>query len=978
MHDVFISYSRIDKEFVHGLRVAIQHANREIWIDESGIPPTTEFWNEIKQGIEESNNFLFVISPNSLESIWCQRELEYALECGKRIVPLLYLGGKFDTENPIYSKLKDIHWFDLKKYNGFSEFIDDLINILETDFEYVKEHTRLLRRAQEWERNSRNDSQLLRGSDLLRAQQWLRNSSIKSPEPTEYHRNFIKKSLEEESRLARARKTRNRLIGTGAVVLISALLVSGLLYWQAQRTLWEARAGERLERTGQAALEKFQNGQQVEALLLSMNAARELQAIVSDNRPLAKFPAVRPYLALQKSLYGVSYRQLEHTGEVTAIAVSPSNELIATGSEDIVYLWDRSGKLLSQFKGKDSFIKSIAFSLNSQLIMSASGDGHVRVWNIGGTKIADFKTYQSSLEAASFSPDGKQILTAGRDDALDIYSLRLWSSDGRKISEINNDLIKEIKISEMFFDWKENTFVLGDFRGVVTVIKDGKVNFLKLTNDYLHSLAVSPGEQRIVTGSGNITEIWNFQGQRLSSIEGERGGRTILAVAFISSGQEVITAGWGNVPSVWTLDGKLVRKLEGHRSFITSLAVSPKGDFIVTGSSDGTARIWSKSNEEIVDLKDHEGDIFTDSIIFSRQGNRVITASGGENLYFWDKMGNQIARVKAHNRSHLGTLNIAISRDGQRVVSAGEDDKVYFWDANGNRIAQLAGGGVFKPIAFSPDGKWVVTASNEKFYVWDSLGESVLDGRCGTVISIDFSQDSRKVLLGGAGVICLLDLDSQNLTAPVKLFDDDGKPQPIFNMGGVISPDGKHIAARLNNGNVRLWNNNGDFIAEFKYQPAASSTILGVAFSADGKYLIAGGGNGVVKVWDMFGKLLLEIDAHQGQVDEASFSPDGQKLLTQQRIVTNNITSSQARIWDWSGRLINEYEDVASISSDWQYIASIQRSTVSLQKLYELDSLLKWGCRYLSTYWLNRETTVHYSNLKQYCATLPYSTDSTE
>jgi TIR domain len=64
---VFISYSRKDKEFALKLRDALEGAGREAWLDEKNIPPTAEWQQEILTNIETTENFIFIIGPRDLK-----------------------------------------------------------------------------------------------------------------------------------------------------------------------------------------------------------------------------------------------------------------------------------------------------------------------------------------------------------------------------------------------------------------------------------------------------------------------------------------------------------------------------------------------------------------------------------------------------------------------------------------------------------------------------------------------------------------------------------------------------------------------------------------------------------------------------------------------------------------------------------------------------------------------------------------------
>jgi hypothetical protein len=89
MPDVFISYSRKDKTFVRQLHAGLAALNRDVWVDWEDIPPTADWWNEIREGIEGANTFTCIISPDFVRSDVCRREVECAVANNKRIVPVV-------------------------------------------------------------------------------------------------------------------------------------------------------------------------------------------------------------------------------------------------------------------------------------------------------------------------------------------------------------------------------------------------------------------------------------------------------------------------------------------------------------------------------------------------------------------------------------------------------------------------------------------------------------------------------------------------------------------------------------------------------------------------------------------------------------------------------------------------------------------------------------------------------------------------
>lgn len=87
--DAFISYSHRDGAFVLDLTSALERLGRNVWIDADDIPPGAPWRRELGSGIEAADSLVFVITPDSLVSPECRKELARAVELGKRMVPIL-------------------------------------------------------------------------------------------------------------------------------------------------------------------------------------------------------------------------------------------------------------------------------------------------------------------------------------------------------------------------------------------------------------------------------------------------------------------------------------------------------------------------------------------------------------------------------------------------------------------------------------------------------------------------------------------------------------------------------------------------------------------------------------------------------------------------------------------------------------------------------------------------------------------------
>lgn len=225
--DVFISYSRADSDFARKLNNGLQIQNKTTWFDQESIASGEDFEREIFKGIESSNNFLFIISPNSIESPYCVNEVEYAKKLNKRIVTVLY--QKVDPKK-LHPVLASVQWIDFNNHGGdfFTNF-GELTRTLDADPEYIRNHTRLLLKAMEWEREGQDDSFLLRGKDLKAGEEWLLQSANKEPSPTELQRQYLKASQELPKRKVKPRTV--LLTSMAVTALVCAARWFGLMQW---------------------------------------------------------------------------------------------------------------------------------------------------------------------------------------------------------------------------------------------------------------------------------------------------------------------------------------------------------------------------------------------------------------------------------------------------------------------------------------------------------------------------------------------------------------------------------------------------------------------------------------------------------------------------------------------------------------------------------------------------------------------------
>ncbi|MGD1805386.1 toll/interleukin-1 receptor domain-containing protein [Dapis sp. BLCC M126] len=179
--DVFVSYSRADADFARRLNDALQTYGKTTCFDQESIATGTDFQQEIYRGIEKSDNFLFIISPESVNSPYCADEVEYAKSLNKRFITVLH--RKVNTAE-LHPELAKVQWLDFNRYGGdFYANFSELVRTLDTDRKYVREHTKISQKALEWEKNGKNVDLLLQGKEAVKAYEWLRAAEQKGKKP---------------------------------------------------------------------------------------------------------------------------------------------------------------------------------------------------------------------------------------------------------------------------------------------------------------------------------------------------------------------------------------------------------------------------------------------------------------------------------------------------------------------------------------------------------------------------------------------------------------------------------------------------------------------------------------------------------------------------------------------------------------------------------------------------------------------------
>lgn len=190
-YDAFISFGRqANKSFAVALSNRLSEHDYDVFFDTSDIPLMVENQEYVFDTILRSDNFVYVISPSTVRSEYCKKELEFALQHNKRIIPIDYQELQREAEllDGIIAKKPAIQ--GPKTDESLDQMIDEICTILETDKEYVHMHSEILFKARKWVVMGRSQADLLYGKERKKAIEWMAQSSD-SLKPLQLQREYI-------------------------------------------------------------------------------------------------------------------------------------------------------------------------------------------------------------------------------------------------------------------------------------------------------------------------------------------------------------------------------------------------------------------------------------------------------------------------------------------------------------------------------------------------------------------------------------------------------------------------------------------------------------------------------------------------------------------------------------------------------------------------------------------------------------------
>ncbi len=697
---LMISYSRKDKVFVKQLYdslVAQGFSPDEIWVDWEGIPLSADWMAEITKGIQSSNVFIFVISPDSVASEVCAKELGIAAESNKRFIPILYREPGKGAK--LHEKISSHNWVFIRDEQELEKTLPALVDAINTDLDWIAQHTRLYNRAKEWDSKGRNDSYLVRGNDLQDAESFINEGATgKEPAPTPLHVEYVQAARN----YAAAVRRRNRIIATVVGVALFALAIFASFQAvratnnqhlaQTQEAIAQANATEANQQRATAQANEAiaqQNERAANSLALASESINQkgndtqlalMLALLSIQETQADgyhLPESKSALFSSLNTPNVLYT-VQDDSVVGAVAYDPTGAYFAIGDDNgLVQILDAvDGKQVHTIQF-DGAITGLDFSPDGERLGTASEDGAAKVWDVGtGQELFSLVGHDGAVNDIDFSPDGKLIATAGEDALVKIWYAETGSL---KVSLPSH----EAGVTSVDFGQDGTRLVSGSYDDTV-ILWDVENNSLlnkfrpdgfETKDQYILSVAFSPGGDRIIAGGYQTVVVWSAIDY--SEVHRLRGNQSdVYAVAFAPDGLSMLTASSG--VKIWDFYYGTERyNLSAHRGEVTSAVYGQDGNYILTGSWDTTAKLWSANLLiETLKLKQNVGQNLDAN--YSPDGKLIVVSDANGNIVVYNA---ETGEVDGGWNTDTWTSSVSFDpQNSQRIVSGDDNGQLQVWN----------------------------------------------------------------------------------------------------------------------------------------------------------------------------------------------------------------------------------------------------------------------------------------------------------
>ncbi|MBD2486111.1 PD40 domain-containing protein [Aulosira sp. FACHB-615] len=439
-----------------------------------------------------------------------------------------------------------------------------------------------------------------------------------------------------------------------------------------------------------------------------------------------------------------------------------------------------------------------------------------------------------------------------------------------------------------------------DLEALIETIKAGK----RLKQWW--SIGVKPEtEMQVKTALQDVV----YTIREVNTLEGNAD--SVTKVSFSHDGQKIVSGSADGTLKIWSRDGKEIFSSSVLDKKITYIDFSPDSQIIVAGSVDGKVILKNlkNPNEKNFNFQAHEEEIT--NVSFSPDGQKLLTASKDKTIKLWSLDGKELKIFRGHQDS---ISSVSFSPDGQLIASSSQDNTVKLWNLDAQPIQNLKFKNSVNQVVFSPDSQIIASVEeNDELKLWRRNGSLLNTFFAFGGQRVRFGLDGKTIALAtvysDSTRVTIYNTDKTDEQAPTLTFDLTGHRNKITSIS--ISPDLQMVASGSEDRTVKLWNiqKNNNFKSPNTYSG------LNISFSPDSQLIAFVSDK--VQLWQQDNILRTTLP---GDNSEFSFGPNNQTLVTASEDIL-------VQLWRKDGNFVKTLQGnivSGSFSPDGQTIALVK------------------------------------------------------